>query len=424
MPFWDTKGKAPQNLGDWRASIRLACRWATERSMVRCAQPDLEGSAFGHLDRYVDWRGAFLGEYSAAARRWDVYAPIWHGGQGVKGLAYASRALGDQELLVEAEYAADFLLRHQVADPDDEDVGLFLAYENDAINTTAVLETLDGLLVLSEISGEPRYADAAVAAARWTIRKAYKPEEGRFRETYSPQTRAFAAPARLPSGHLKNGAPMLDDGVFVKMHQLTGEREFLDVAVRVAERLLNDEDPPGNWALYPPNDALTRTCHPRTAYWWGRPMWMVGKATGDDRFVACARRAAAWYAGAMRLDGGLFRSTGPDFRTPSFGHATSGIACAAILWLELAQEFGDTEWDEHLARALQYCYAVQFTDAGDENLQGAILEKVMPPEGSDAPPWYLRDLGTFFYLQAVSRVMTERAHVLEHSVTPAQAHGA
>jgi hypothetical protein len=40
-------------------------------------------SGFKHVGRYKDWRGAFRGEYSAATQRWDVYAPIWHGGQGV-----------------------------------------------------------------------------------------------------------------------------------------------------------------------------------------------------------------------------------------------------------------------------------------------------------------------------------------------------
>lgn len=424
MAFWETKARTPCDLDDWRNSIRLACQWTTDRSMMRTVEPDLGGSEFGHVTRYRDWRGAFRGEYNAATRKWDVYAPVWHGGQGVKGLALAARALGEQKWLDAAEYAADFILRHQVVDGADEDGGLILAYENNAINVTAVMEALDGLLVLAEVSGKVKYADAAVAAARWVMRKAYKEGEGLFREEYDPVARQFAAPRVLPSGHLKNGAPMLDDGVLVKIHRLTGDGEFLNAAVQIAKRLLADEDPPGNWAKYPPNDAVHRICHPRTAYWWGRPMWMVSKAGGDGRFLDCARRAARWYVGAMRLDGGLFRDTGPDFKSPSFGHATSGIACASILWLELAQEFGDTVWDEPLARALRYCHGMQFADAADPNLEGAILEKVMAPNGNDAPPWYLRDIGTFFYMQAASRVLHERPQVLERRVEDVKAHGA
>jgi hypothetical protein len=153
-------------------------------------------------------------------------------------------------------------------------------------------------------------------------------------------------------------------------------------------------------------------------------MWMVAKATGDERYLACARRSARWYADAMRLDGGFFRSTGPGFKTPSFDHATSGIACASILWLELAQEYGDAQWDEHLARALRYCYAMQFTEVKDENLRGAVLEKVVHPNGSDVPPWYLRDIGTFFYIQAASRGLSERPAVLKRDVPAMKAHGA
>ena len=424
MAFWDIQARIPRDLDDWRASIREACRWAAERSMMRGVECAVADGAFEHAGRYRDWRGAFRGEYSAATKRWDVYAPIWHGGQGVKGLAYAARALGEAQWLDAAEYAAGFLLRHQIVDAGDEDRGLLLAYENDHINVSAIVEALDGLLVLGEVSGQTRYAEAAVAAARWVVRKAYRPEDGSFRAVYDPDARRFAPPRRLADGRAFDGSPLLDDGVWVKVHRLTGERDFLDVAVCVAERLLADEDPPGNWAKFPPNDPVTRTCHPRTAYWCGRPLWMVAQTTGDERFLACARRSASWYVQAMRLDGGLFRSTAPDFKTPSFDHATSGIACAAILWLELAQEYGNTEWDQHLARALRYCYAMQFAAVSDENLQGAVLEKVVAPNGRDAPPWYLRDIGTFFYIQAASRALAERPSVLQLEPVAVTANGA
>ena len=67
---------------------------------------------------------------------------------------------------------------------------------------------------------------------------------------------------------------------------------------------------------------------------------------------------------------------------------------------------------------------MQFTDAADENLQGAILEKVVHPNGSDAPPWYLRDIGTFFYVQAASRALYERPEALRRPVAATRADGA
>jgi hypothetical protein len=140
---------------------------------------------------------------------------------------------------------------------------------------------------------------------------------------------------------------------------------------------------------------------------------MVHRATGEPRYLDLCRRSARWYVQAMRTDGGLFRDTYGDFSTPSFGHATSGIACAAILWADLVREYGDDEWREPIRRALGFCRAVQFTRASDPNLQGAILEKVLPPAGSDAPPWYLRELGTFFYVQALCQVLRDCPEVLK-----------
>lgn len=42
---------------------------------------------------------------------------------------------------------------------------------------------------------------------------------------------------------------------------------------------------------------------------------------------------------------------------------------------------------------------------GDPDLNGAILEKITPPGGSDASPSYLRDLGTILLVQADASVL-------------------
>lgn len=47
---------------------------------------------------------------------------------------------------------------------------------------------------------------------------------------------------------------------------------------------------------------------------------------------------------------------------------------AAILWHDLALGCGDTQWNEYIKRALNFCRSVQFNRASDNNLQGAILE--------------------------------------------------
>jgi hypothetical protein len=415
MLWWGRNGEQKPGLEGWQDSLRLACRWTIDRSMIKTQDHGLEDSSFRHLDRFTDWRGGFRGEYAAATRQWDIFCPSWHTGQAVKGLTLAFQVLGDEEYLDAAKMGADFLLRHRVADPSDEDYGCLYSYEsgNEEINVSAMLEPLESLFLLSEVTGDARYQDAAIATLRWVQRKAFIPEEGLIRDDYDLATRRFTrAPWMRGEQFPQPGRPLIEDGVFILGGAVADDPTLTEVGICIADRLLRDEDPPGNWKAYPPADPVSGVIHPRHAYWWGRPMWRVFRATGERKYLDCCRRSALWYVSAMRVDGGLFRHTGPDFNTTSFGHATSGIECAAILWHDLIVEFGDTQWVEPLQRALGFCRSVQFTRARDENLQGAILEKVLAPHGSDEPPWYLRDVGTFFYLQIVSLMLRDRPELL------------
>ncbi len=416
MGYWTEKAQLSTGTAAWRESVALACRWIIDRSLITTKDPNFTDSHCPGVHRYTDWRGAFQGEYASASGKWDVFCPIWHGGQGVKALALAYDLLRDEAYLAAARTAADFILRHQIRDPSDPDYGLILAYEDSGsgINTSAILESLDGLFTLSAICHDAAYAQAAVLALKWVQARMFMPDEGLFADDYDVDRRAVGRAVWMSdSRYPQPGRPLLDDGVLLIGHGLTGDTALKDVAIRTADRLLLDENPAGNWKSYAPANPVSGVIHPRQAYWWGRPLWMVHKATGDQRYLDCCRRSAKWYVRAMRSDGGLFRDTGPDFDTPSFGHATSGIACAAILWADLVREYGDTEWREPIRKALRFCSSVQFTHAKDPNLQGAILEKVLQPGGGDAPPWYLRDVGTFFYVQAVCQVLRDLPELLD-----------
>lgn len=404
----------------WKASIHMACRWMIDRSMIKTKGVGFRDTDFCAPGEFTDWRGAFRGEYTAATGEWDIFGPAWHAAQGVKALSLAYAVLGEPEYLEAAQHAADFILRHQITAEDDPDHGLILTYEGrkedspPLISSSGTLETVDGLFTLSEVSGDPLYSGAALAALRWLKAKMFLPTEGLFIDGYNLGDRTVNQRTGTPRDvNAISCRPLLDDGVFVKAFELTGDPSFKQVAVTSADRLLKDENPAGNWVKYGPANAVLGIIHPRHAYWWGRPMWMVHNATGDQRYLNCCRRSAQWYVNASRADGGLFRHTDLGFNTTSFNHATSGTACAAILWHDLAHEFGDTNWHEPLKKALIFCRSVQFTRAEDPNLQGAILEKTLPPRGSDAPPWQLRDIGTFFFVQAACLALRDMPEVLE-----------
>lgn len=404
-----------KDLPTWEESVELACRWMIDCSLIRTAETPLQKSVFRHKERYDDWRGVFRGEYKASTGQWDVYCPVWHGGQGVKALALAFDLLGQTDLLDAARLGAEFILRNQVTEEEDPNKGMIWAFEHGAegVNSSAVLESLEGLFTLADVTGEALYTGSAIAALRWLQRTMFLPEEGLVVDDYLPEKGPFVHDRVDTQMYPQPGRPLLDDGVFFTGGKRANDQSLIRTGLAIADRLLAEEDPSGNWVRIRPARPDTGMIHPRHAYWWGRPMWMAYRVTGEKKYLECCQRSAEWYLQAMRTDGGMFRNTDPSFNTPCFGQATSGIACAALLWIDLVREFGEERWIEPIQRALGFCRSMQFTRAEDENLQGAILEKVLPPDGADGTPWYLRDVGTFFYVQAVCRALKDLPGVFE-----------
>jgi hypothetical protein len=80
--------------------------------------------------------------------------------------------------------------------------------------------------------------------------------------------------------------------------------------------------------------------------------------------------------------------------------------CAVIIWLELYEETQDACWLEPIHKALRFAIEMQFKHPKDANLKGCILEKVLPPDGTDASPYYIRDLGTIFFVTAASMFLS------------------
>ncbi len=397
----DEKTEKPLSAAQLRGAVRSACTWITDVAQMKSDQLNREKNSHGLQHKH--WKGALRGEYRAADRQWDFFCPIWHTGQAIKALVLASRALKDGKLVDAARFSADFIGAERVSDKSHPHYGLIFGFEDrgDQVNTSAVLECVDGLLLLSDETGDPRYAEWALSAAAWVARNAYL-GDGLFRDAFEVRTWKYVAP---PWKTDKPGRPLFDDAILLKNYQRTKNAEHRKLFFATADRLLKDEEPAGNWINYVPCNAKTGSIHPRHAFWWGRPMIAAWHESKDRKYLECARRAGEWYLHAMRTDGGLFRGTLRDFRTPSFGHENSGISCASILWLELYKETGEERWMAAIRKALRFCMSLQFRDTQDPNLKGAILERVNAPNGSDRSPYHLRDLGTIFFTQAASSLL-------------------
>lgn len=381
----------------------LACRWLTDVSQIKQKRLEDEPGNKTAKFLYDDWRGA-MGEYTQAGQYWWFLCPVWHTGQAVVALVRAAETLNEPALLDAARYSADFIMRNRETNEGHDDFGMILAYEDyaDMVNVSAINESLVGLLAISEATGDKSYFDAARDAARWVVRKAYDAENKMLRDVYSPASREF----KYDTAFGAKGRPLADDAVLLTIGTKCGDEEMLNAFWRILERLIQDEGPPGNWIDYSPCNREIGNIHPRHAYWWGMPFLDAYAVSGDVRYLDVAIRAGQWYVKAMRRDGGLFRHTYSDFGTPSFGHATSGVACAIILLTRLWQVTGKAEWIEPVARGLKFCMQMQMTNPADPNLVGAIIEKVNQPDGTDRSPYVARDLGSIFFIRAVCEVIS------------------
>ncbi len=378
--------------------LRLACQWLARIAQVKNETMVTEKDRKRHLQRA--WTGAIRGEYRAATGQWEFFCPIWHTGQAIKALVMASHVLGD-EFMDSAILGGEFILNNRITEGPDK--GLVLAYEDlpDIINTSAILEGLDGLFLLSAKTGDAKYRDAALAAVEWVQKNAVIGDKGLLRDHYDPARRMFVP----VNGVTTEGRPLMDDAVFLTAFQLTGKKEYLRTAENIAARLLADEEPSGNWINYLPCNRQTGLIHPRQCYWWGHPMLAMYRFSRDERYRELFLRSCTWYQLALRRDGGLLRNTDLDFNTDSFGHATSGAAGAISMFLDALAELGQTDRLPLIERGLSYCMRLQFTHPKDPNLHGCILEKVLEPDGTDASPYMIRDLGTIFFAQAMAKYL-------------------
>ena len=396
-------GRSSLDAQTLRVAVAAGATWLADVAMIRETSLSAD-TANCHKYPYANWRGAIRTEYAAGTKTWDLMCPVWHGGQAVKSLLLAADVTGEERFVDAARLAAEWICEQQVLGTSNPDHGIILAYEDDRrwVTVSAVRECLDGLIALAEHDGRDDLWQRVIDACNWLVERTYM-GGGLFHDAYDHANHKPWEPNPYPTKD--GGRPLLDDAVLLQAYRKTGDERFLAVHIEVAEKLLIDERPAGNWIDFGPCRADLGLIHPRQTYWFGMPLLETYRQTGSERFLAAAIRSGEFCREALRSDGGWIRglhwnSETGTLNTSSFGHATSGTATAAILWLRLYEHTQDAQWLALAEKALQYCMSVQFTRAEDPNLQGAILEKVLPPDGTDRSPYYLRDLGTTFFLQA------------------------
>jgi hypothetical protein len=390
-------------------SLKLACDWLIKVAQVKSRQvvetPLAKGCPTYH---YKNWKGAIRNEYVAAEKRWYYFGTVWHTAEAIKALVLANRAFKNDAYVKAAGEAVTFIINQQELDPSHPMYGYIWGYEDTPntkktpmINTGGALTTTAGLMAYAD-AHDPTVWDNVGRMLQRLADTFYIDGEGLFRTPYNRGEDKLYTNDWFITKDNAPGRPLLDSGTFLKGYRHFRLPQYRRIFLETADRLLRDEDPPGNWMYYSPCNPKLGTVHPRQAYWWGRPMIWAYEETKKKKYLECARRASDFYANALRLDGGIFRYTDIHFNTQTFGQATSGSACAALLWLDYQRVTGEKRYEELIERALGFCLSMQLPKAKDRNLRGCILEKVNPPDGTDASPYHNRDIASSMFIQAAS----------------------
>lgn len=362
-------------------------------------------------DRYEDprdyphngYRGAIRNEYDTKTKRWLLNGPVWHSGQAIRSLLAAHRHLGDPPLLDAALDMGRYVVANIVDAPGQPNHGLLLAYEgeNFTVNNQTVFETLLGLIDLGAATGDASWTRAAQRAADFTLR-GFHENEGLIYDHYHVARAEFIRDA----DNAYPGRPLLDGCALVELAAATGEKRYERVFLAMAERALREEHPSGNWMKFPPWHPDSGRMHIRTSWWWGYPLVKAYDLTKEQRFWDGFVRVGDWYLAQQNLDGGFYYSPLISGKHVSFGFATSGAAVSSIIWSELFARTGESKYRDAVNRSFGFLLAAQFSPAAaDPDIRGALWETPNPPDGTECPGFYIRDIATIFAIQAADRAL-------------------
>ncbi|HEY0946880.1 MAG TPA: hypothetical protein VGD81_16485, partial [Opitutaceae bacterium] len=246
------------------------------------------------------------------------------------GLLIAYRLLGDEKYLAAARRGADWLLANAVAP------GRFLGVcgDNRFAPDFATAQIAEALLMLHELTGEVRYRDAAIATARFYTTSIYthpvatadrKKIGGVERADWEINQSGLGFEHGGVIGSANRGGPILlasHAGLFIRMHALTGEPFFRDLARAAAWARDAFVDPATSVASYYWN-AMNKGAGPYPHHAW----WQIGWIT--DYLIA---EASLRSGGAIEFPRGFMTpKVGPH---TSYGFAPGKVfgATARLLW--------------------------------------------------------------------------------------------
>ncbi len=370
------------------------CNWLADR----CQAPDRKDPNYG----------AMRSEYIEATRQWRFYQldyqePFWHTGQAVRTLLVAYNLSRNPKYLEHAVRGGEYLIHAQNLDKADERYYGFIFSKNaKGAATASQLEGFCALLDLFQATGDEKWRERLKLGLDWLLRNLYRKGEGLFTNTFLPREYGFAPPDR--------SRPFLDDATLYWAYREFKQPVYLETFREVADRLLRDEDPPGNWINYAPCQPGAfgglGQIHPRQTWWWGYPMLTAYDAFRDDKYLKAGARATDWYIENSSLDGACYYHNTRNGKHLSFDFCVSAVGCATVMYVDMWKRSRQEKYRAAAERALGFLLKAQFgKDAPDPDMRGAFFEGLHPPDGSGRQRFYLRDISTAFASRAMLEIL-------------------
>ncbi len=232
--------------------------------------------------------------------------------------------------------------------------------------------------------GDERYREAAVRAANWLCD--IMDDDGCWRSWGSPMT-----------GKQINTYNTRSAWSIARVHEITGERRYLDAAIRNCEWALKQAHPNG-WLE---NNCLQNNDQPftHTIAYAMRGLLEIGVYAQREDFVSLARQIGDAMIDALPSDGALAGRFDRLWQPTVNWSCLTGDCQLAINWGRLYQTTGEEKYRDATARILPFVKRTQLLETTDPNIRGGI--KGSHPINGGYHPWQYPNWATKFYADAL-----------------------
>jgi rhamnogalacturonyl hydrolase YesR len=357
----------------------------------------------------LDSGGKSRCDYHMVEGKWYDYEPPWHTGQVIYGLVEAYRITGERRYLDAARRAGDWWVSLRITDHPALN-GMLRAVHGDDVEYIVFATVSDGtagLFLLSEVTGDPKYAGVAVRAGEWMKRNMKVPGLPMYYDCVD-QTSGAVLTEKSPFWDERDTAPRTlydvarpnnEGSLFKDMYETTKKEEYRKEFLDLCNGLVEYQDTLGLWMQFMPNDRRTGFVHPRFNLWYAESLLEGYQLTRDRRYLDAALHTARTYTRFQQKDGTIFYKNFVNGDATTESICGSAVAFAGIVWLRLLRAGAGDEFRRNVDRSLAWLLNNQYP-AGhpDANLAGGILETRVRFRRGEV--WMVnRDIATAFGLR-------------------------